>query len=292
MKFSSKFLTLALFFLLISLNAWAGPHRVSVGDVQGSGLSDRKLESVRSLIKSEVMEHEDTRLVERGGEMEIEGEINRFEYSYLVILTAKKDGEFIRSRKAKMSNFDEIDVVIKRLVAAILENKKVEETAERGAVLEKEQRDPTVVKATSGYELSLGGAVPFTNALLSHQPMYAISMGYLWNIDKFLLEGRADFQGAFNDIDTSSISTTIGGHYIWHETRQVSLFSGLELGFAHLEDDRFSGKSGFATGFDIGALLFRHANINVDVRFRTMILADKFNRSVPVVGSLMVGLIF
>ena len=50
----------------------------------------------------------------------------------------------------------------------------------------------------------------------------------------------------------------------------------------------------FVQGFvdDVGVLLFRYATVNLDIRFRTFILAGKFNGSIPVTSGLIVGIIF
>jgi len=183
------------------------------------------------------------------------------------------------------------------MLSAILENTEVKETAERGNILKIEQAGQTRLKSVGGFETTIGMMAPMTDALGTYTPMYGIGFGYIWDLDPFLLEARTDFMGGFNKNKKFAISGNLGADYILYSGRQYAVFTGMELGFAKFRGDYADygferSKSGFLVGGDFGAILFRHADVNLDLRLRTMVLTDKLNGSVPVLGGLLVGIRF
>lgn len=283
--------TICMASLTITSTALA-EQRVAVASVTGSGVDDHQLETVKSLIESAVMEHSDAKLVDVDPDMEIEAVLNRLGYSYIFVTKAYLKSGKQRSKRVKIRTFDEIDVAVTRVVAALIEGKDVSETAERGVVLEDERREPKRVKAINSYGFYFGGAFPITNSLNTHKPMYAFGGNYIFDLDRFLLEIRSDLQLGYNDVKTNVFSLTMGGDYIFHTGRTYALYGGLEIGFGHISDDLFDNKSGFASAANVGAILLRHATVNIDVRIRTMILGTKFNGAIPVTTAVMVGLLF
>ncbi len=277
--------------LLPSPPAEARKKRVVVGEVSGSGTSKHEIDTLHNLIESAVIDHKNAKLVTSDPTMEITASLNRLRRSYILIMTAELPKKQ-RSKQVKVRSFDEIDVAVTRVVAALIEGKNVEETAERGVVLKDEQKEPTRVKAINSYGVYIGGAVPLTNAMGSHKMLYSLGGSYIFDLDRFLIEIRADLQPAYNEIGMSASSFTFGGDYILHDARNFAFYTGLEIGFGHIEDANNNSTSGFATAANVGVLLFRYATVNLDIRFRTFILASKFNGSIPVTSGLIVGIIF
>ena len=240
------------------------------------------------LVDADVQIHTQ-QLVDNTADIAVDATLTRLDASYIVILTAHLPDRETRSRKYKISSFDEIDVAIKRLVGALIEDIPVEMTAERGAVFEREQEPITRVKSDSGWEVAVGAAWPLSNALGTRKTHYAFTVGYAWDVMRVLIELKTDFQVAFDEIDTGAITGTLGLSYIWLDFRRVSFYSGADVGFGYVYGD-VGSQSGFVVAGDTGILLLRHSDINVDLRFRITALTEKLNGTVPVSGALTVGL--
>lgn len=265
--------------------------RVSLGDVSGNGVSQREIDTVEQLMQSEIMAHDDAQLVPARSDMRLSANITRLRRSYILTMYAQyKDDE--DSENTKLRDFDEIDVAVKRLVAAMIEKVDLDKTAERGEVLEEEQREPTRVKSIQGWEVAVGGAYPWTGAIDDQKGMFAFGIGYFFDVDPFFLELRTDFQLGYDESDMNFTTFTIGGHYFLVNGRRTSLYSGVELGFGAVSDSDADSTSGFVAGFDVGVMLLRHADINIDVRLRNTILARELNGKMPFTSALMIGFVF
>lgn len=292
MKKIFLFLSLISFFIYAPSAYTASSQAFSLGKVDGHGVESGQIDTLKALIKSEIVSHENTSYVEGKNSTVIDATITKLDKQILVVLNSRVGLKILQSERTKIDSWDEIDVVVKRLVTALIENKPLEETAERGVVLGTEQQSATRVKSISGWTFALGGGFPMTNSLGSYKPMFAFGGGYGWDVDHFLVELRADFQVGYNDADMNVSSFSLGGHYIWLDQRKIAAYSGIDLGFASAEDNVGTSKNGFALGGNTGILLLRNADINLDLRFRLMTITDKLNNSVPVIGSTLIGIRF
>ncbi len=292
MKRFFVFSTLLLFGFLLQLPLAFAKTHVTLGEVTGTGVDDRQIETVRNLVYSEIVAHPKAEYVDEGYDLEILAELTRLQRTYILTLYGYNPEGDATSEKAKLEDFDEIDVAVKRLVAALIEGKSVTQTAERGEVLEEEQREPTRVKSIQGWEIALGGAYPLTDALDNQEMMYALSVGYFFDIQQFFIELRGDFQMGYNDSSKSMTSFTIGGDYFYYNGRVVGAYAGVELGFGGATDEDLDESVGFVGAVDVGFMLLRQADINIDVRLRTSVLATEFNGQTPVTSALMVGVVF
>lgn len=280
---------------MLSTTGFAADLKIALGTVQGNGkqVAEEKLNTLRSLLKSEIDEHEKSVLLDdaSAADFVLNADLNRLEQSYILVLVLKNSKES-RTRKTKLEDFDEIDVAVKRLVAAVVEDKDLEDTAERGVILDKEQSEPTRMNSIGGTTLSFGVAVPVTNAIDSHKAMFAFAGGYSWDLQRFLLELRGDSYIGYDDAGMNTTSFSVGGHYVFSDTRMSAVYSGIDLGFIHIAKDLLDDKSGFSVAGNLGVILLRYADINVDLRLRVQAMADKFNGKVPVFGAFLVGLRF
>ena len=151
---------------------------------------------------------------------------------------------------------------------------------------------PPRLKSIGGFEIAFGAAWPFTNALQSYKTMYNFILGYTWDIRLFLIELAGHFQAGYNEVDMGTASMAIGLHRILFDRRTTALYVGPDFGFATVNDTGTHSKSGFGFGGNVGLIFFRQADINMDLRFRVLTLADKLNGAVPVTGALSVGIRF
>ena len=292
MKYFCLFFTILFGCLILDPNLAHAKTQVTLGPVTGTGVDEHKIETVRNLVYSEIVAHPKAEYVDEDFDLEIVVELTRLQRSYILTLYGyNQDGEST-SEKAKLSDFDEIDVAAKRLVAAIIENKSVSKTAARGEVLEQEQREPTRVKSIQGWEIALGGAYPLTDALDNQDAMFALAVSYFFDVERFFVELRGDFQMAYNDSSRSLTSFTVGGNYFYYNGRTVGAYVGVGLGFGGATDEDLDESVGFVGSVDVGFMLLRHADINIDVRLRNSILATKFNGETPMTSALMVGVVF
>lgn len=281
MYFKSRFLfAFGLCFLPGMLRAEA-----VLGRFDGSSLTGPQRAAVKQLIQSEMLKYPNA-----AGTMEVT--LVKLDAAYLVSFIHRRADASIRSEQQKISSLDEMDVAIGRLVAALLGDVPFEDTAERGKVLQHETKEPSRVKSIGGFEAYFGAAWPFTNAMRSQQTMYDFGVGYSWDIRWFLLELAGHFQVGYNDIDMGVINIGIGLQRILFGNRSTALYVGPDFGFASVHDTQNGSKSGFGIGGNVGALFFRQADTNLDLRFRLMMVTEKLNSELPVTGSLSVGIRF
>lgn len=282
-------LSVSVVCLLLSGSSFAATYYVD--EVTGSNVEDHQLDTLENLLRSELLAHPQARLGLEGEGWPLRANLVRLQRSYLLTLDLVDEKEG-RSRKAKLKTYDEVDVAVERLVAAIVEDVSVERTASRGRVLKSERDEPARFHSIGGYSFALGPAVSFTDAMDSEKMMYALAFAYIWDVSNFLLELRTDINVGYNEATLGAYNFAVGGHFVWLNQRQWAVYSGIDLGIAHLEDGGFDGTTGFSFAGNTGIVLLRHADINVDIRTRVMVVANKFNGDVPVIGSLLVGLRF
>jgi hypothetical protein len=266
-----------------------------LGTTSGSGLTDQQLDSVDSLLESELLQQPKVRLVESESSVTFDARVTRLDTQYVVLLTATDWYGDSRSRQYKIDSFDEIDVAIKRLVEALIKDASVASTAERGVVFGREQRDPEVVKSITGFEMAFGGAWSMTDGIGTNKTMYALSFGHIWEVDRIFLELRGDLQWRTSTFSTAILTGTLGANYIWFDTGQIAFFSGAEVGLGYFNgfrSDPDTSRGGFVFGGDTGVLLLRHSDITLDVRLRGIFLAEKMNGELPAIGMVLMGLHF
>lgn len=292
MKNFYLFLSMLICCLLLDPTLVFAKTKVTQGEVTGTGVNEHQIETVRNLVYSEIVAHPNAEYVDADYDLEIVAELSRLQHTYILTMYAYNPDGDVTSKKAKLEDFDEIDVAIKRLVAAFIEGKSVHQTAERGEVLEQEQHEPARVKSIQGWEIALGGAYPLTDALEDQTAMYAFSIGYFFDIQQFFIELRGDFQMGYNDSSKSMSSFTIGGDYFYYNGRMLGAYAGVELGFGGATDEDLDESVGFVAAADVGVMLLRQADVNIDVRLRTSVLTSEFNGHTPITSALMVGVVF
>ncbi len=267
--------------------------------VDGAEVRDAEIDVTRTLVESDLIAHPDVRLLSdrdpEQAQMDVTGQLTKLGESYLLILTARFEDGQQRSRRQKIVNFDEIDVASQRLVAALVENVEVFDTVERGAVLEQEQKPEELVASDLGFEVGFGTAWPLSDSLGDHGTMYGFHGAIVGDIRDFLVDLRADFHFGNDEVDTFAFTTTIGGRYVWYDARRFGLYSGMEVGYGYVwseEPGHNPDKSAFLVGLQSGVLLLRHADINLDLRGRILMLTEELDGDLPVLFTLGIGLRF
>lgn len=292
-------LSIAALFLTVASTSAAAPDTARLTRVEGREVASAEVDILRTLLISDLIEHPGVRLLDdddpRAEDMEIDANVTRLGDNYIVILSAHfRNGEQ-RSRKHKISDFDEIDVATMRLVAALIENIDVFKSAERGAVFEDEQEPEAVVESRLRGELGFGIGWPISDSLDDHGTMYGIYGAAVWDIRDILIDLRADFHFGNDDVDTFAFTTTIGARYVWYDSRRFGIYSGLEVGYGYVLADppgHNPDRGAFAVGANTGILLLRHADINLDLRSRIVMLSESLQGDLPVLFGISLGVLF
>lgn len=292
-------LTAALLVLCVPFAAQAAPPTARLVSIDGVEVRTTEVDVLRTLLESDLIAHPGVILLSdddpADAEMEITASLTRLNENYLVVLTARfEDGEQ-RSRRHKILTFDEVDVASQRLVASLVEDVEVFDTAERGVILEEEQEPESVVKSTRTFELGLGSAWPISNALDDHGTMYGFHGAINFEVRDFMVDLRSDFQFGNDDVDTFAFTTTLGGRYMWYDGRRFGLYSGFEVGYGYVvveEPGHNPDRGGFLVGGNTGILMLRHSDINLDLKLRVVSLVERLQGELPVLLGLGIGLRF
>ena len=290
--------TIRLFLLVCTILSLAtqveAKTRVALGTVEGTNVEKTELKTLENLIISEIIRHKKALYTEYSSDADSVINANLMALDYEMILTITYVGiKNSKSEQLKLYSFDEIDVATKRLVAAVIEGKPVQNTKARGDIVMNDKRDQEQYNSIRGFLVSLGIATPLNTAIGDYKPMYNVGLAYRFDVDRFLLEVRSDFQVGYNESDMSLFNFSLGGNYIFYENRSLAAYAGADVGFGfvHPENTR-DGQGGFMTNFNVGAVLLRYADVNLDVRLRTSVMANMVNNLVPVTTGVLVGISF
>ncbi|MFT5441185.1 MAG: hypothetical protein ACI8W3_000225 [Myxococcota bacterium] len=290
---------IAALLLIAASTSAAAPGTARLTRVEGREVASAEVDIVRTLLISDLIEHPGVRLLDdddpEAEDMEIEASITRLGENYILILSARLGTGEQRSRKHKVADFDEVDVATMRLVAALIENIDVFSSAERGAVFEDEQEPEAVVESRLRGELGFGIGWPISDSLNDHGTMYGINGAVVWDIRDVFIDLRTDFYFGNDDVDTFAFTTTIGARYVWFDSRRFGIYSGVEVGYGYVLADppgHNPDRGAFAVGANTGILLLRHADINLDLRSRIVILTEPLQGDLPVLFGVSLGILF
>jgi hypothetical protein len=278
--------------------AGARAASVEVEDVQVVGTSSERGEVVRSLIVGEI-EGTPGYTVEKKGATRLKPSLTRLESAYVLRLSA--EGEITRSRSVRLADFDEIDTAAKRVVRAVLTGVEIADDAKQGETLAYDNKRISRMSALRGWQLGFGAATPFSSPGSNPGVLWAFGLGYAWDVREAFIELRWDLMSHFGGSGSSNAlpemdaynSLAIGAQYVWWDTGRIGAFSGVEFGFgSYASVSALEAASGFHFAGDVGLLFLRQADVNLETRFRLSMLAKSVNGSVPVVGSLLLGVHF
>jgi hypothetical protein len=216
-------------------------------------------------------------------------QLHKLDSNYLLIIVFNNKGSS-RSERVKLSGLDELDTAIARMTDALLNGKSFSDTASKGEILTRDTKARERVKSVRGFEIAIGTGVPFTKPLGKKEAMWAFGLGFAWDVDEAFMELRYDVLDHFGEEDGTYNTFTLGANYLWQDDGRYSLFSGGNFGFANSSNSKIGSKSGFHFGIDTGALLFRHTDVNLEIRLRYMIMLGEIKGAMPQLGSVVLGL--
>jgi hypothetical protein len=268
---------------------------VSIGDVTGTGLSYEEIDVVESLLEGELLVYDQVRIVKTDADMVISARITRLDLKYMLVVTGVEPSGTSRSRQQKIESFDEVDVAIRNLVRAVVEDLPEESPSGVGKAVDEKQSRPPKEKSIAGWNVSGGAGWSMSDAISNNGTLFAGSVGYVWEVSEVLLELRTDFQVGFEKFDVGADSGSLALSYVWFDRGGFGLFSGGQVGMGYFNGDNGSdevSKFDFVYGAHTGILLLRNSDITLDLRFHVMLLAEEHNGSVPAIGMALIGIHF
>ncbi len=274
--------------LLLGLftSALASASTLKIEPFQAIGFDKERSQVAQELVKGEIEAQSDYKIVEAKdpADITLKGMITKLEN--VLLLKVSFQGAIQRSRQVRLSSFDEMDTAAKRVVHALLKDIKLEDTATEGFALNQDEKSRSRVKSIKGWQLGIGVANSNNTRAAGENSLWAFNLGYAWDLKDVFLEIRYDIANSFESAGDSTGSFTLGAQYLFKNFQTTSLFAGGEFGFGGITD------SSFVFAGDVGAIFLRHADINLETRFRLAAFARKQEGKQSMVGTALVGLHF
>ena len=227
--------------------------------------------SLKELVKSEVLSrrHSVVNSPEQSRWI-LEPALLRIGRSYVVTLSKLRNGRLVYSQKLKAQTLDDLDVVVARLVRAVVRNQNVENTQQVDTVTQQEQIVGPGLKTKVIRQFYFGFGPGALSNLESEDTGLGVTVGYLWGIDKkFSL--RLGLERADGDGDANVWTLGLGGQHYLNLNKHAPYLLGL-AGYSWAEsdvpdDDAFFGggvdDNGFSVQVGVGVHFFRTASVNL-----------------------------
>ncbi len=297
------FLKIVFFATLASPIVAAADTLVFVDPVALTGEEERRGETVRKLVVTEIESLKGYTIETESrtkAALIVTPSLTRLESAS--VLNLKMSGQQSRAQSVRIQNFDEVDTAVARLVRAVFENKSIAETAAQGEILDRDQKNFSQVKSIKGWTFNVGPAIA-PNGFNEASNWWTFGLGYAWDVRDAFVELNANFMGRFGANLSSYSNLVLAYNHILSDSGRSAFYAGGDFGFGSATTERTSGSglssllgvtvaSGFNLGASAGILMMRHADINLDFRFRIAFLSSKLLGETPVVSSLTAGLHF
>jgi outer membrane protein W len=292
--------------LLFSLPLWAA--NIYVAPVQGTNVSDQDSKTIRELVKVEVQNDSNHRLVDNLDQAEffLQTKVIKFD-SYTLSLTKWQGNNKINSGQWKANNLSDLEKQVSLAVndvlntssntrSAVLYEDKKKSLGDRAAE-KNEQSNFTRVEARRQVILGFGAAY-FGNMNTSEAAL-GFQGGVMWTIDDhFDLGLKSDFAISTDHSDAYMFSGQILTNY--HFTRQdISPFVGAGFGYGwasvhdanqpFISDDTAAG---FSLGLQAGVKFFRTSTVNFTISGEYNHIFNETSLGNPSVFLLKVGLLY
>lgn len=142
------------------------------------------------------------------------------------------------------------------------------------------------------FEVSMGALIPASRAYPKKDAHYNFGLSYSWDVEVAFIEARVDYANRFSKPSQSYTSFTLGGNYVFDDYEVWSPYAGVNFGLGFTKVEGRDTKGGFHIGADLGALLLRDADVNLDIRFRLGFNTATIQESHPVFLGFLVGIRF
>ncbi|OFZ21210.1 MAG: hypothetical protein A2202_07285 [Bdellovibrionales bacterium RIFOXYA1_FULL_36_14] len=198
--------------------------------------------------------------------------------SYILTIS-KHSPTGVNSEKMKVKQIDDLDVVVDRVVAAVLSEKTTKETLKIDTVTEQEKQQITKrIDVTRQWMVGLG---PVWLINLGDTSAYNFVIGYVWGLDhNFDLNVKMDFSNAEGSSEAGMSLFTVGGNYFFNNNLHA-LYATADLGYGNAENSNKKEKSGWVSSLGAGMKFFRASSVNFAVETRYSTLFGKVENKTP-----------
>ncbi|OFZ26962.1 MAG: hypothetical protein A2381_20265 [Bdellovibrionales bacterium RIFOXYB1_FULL_37_110] len=198
--------------------------------------------------------------------------------SYILTIS-KHSPTGVNSEKMKVKQIDDLDVVVDRVVAAVLSETTAKETLKIDTVTEQEKgRQTKRIEVTRQWMVGLG---PVWLVNLGSTSAYNFVIGYVWGLDhNFDLNVKMDFSNAEGSSEAGTSLFTVGGNYFFNNDIHA-LYATADLGYGNAENVNKKEKSGWVSSLGTGMKFFRASSVNFAVEARYSTLFAKIENKTP-----------
>lgn len=283
--------TLTKLFLLsfLILNT-ALAQTVQVQEVTGPDLSPGEKFSIRELIEAEVSKHDGFHPVKEAGKITLAP--SALKLGNTAFLKIKVSGEQFKTRSVKMKtqDFEDIDRVVSRLVAAALNEEETEQSANLENITQSETNKYNVrYKATRQWIFGFGPTILSNSG--TDESGYYFNFGYNWQLDpQWAMQLTYDFANIKeSDADFSLLS--LGVNYYFTGS-SASPYFGLDFGYGSADANNCERElfgtclgadsvSGWGASAKLGYQFFRTSTVNLGIEAKYSTLFDKHSEGTP-----------
>ncbi len=211
--------------------------------------------------------------------------------SYLLSVQKKnKQGEVVFGEKMKAKTMADMDTVASRLTRAVIEQKRVAETADVTNITQEEETMNTRrYQATRQWIIGLGPG--WTTNLNSKGGGFTFTLGFMWGLDPdFGLNLTWTYNNGPKDDESSYSDFSLGGEYYFSRTK-TSPFVGARVGYGSARTDDNCNvfgincakdtASGWATNVQAGMKFFRTSTVNAAIAANYSVLFAKTSIGTP-----------
>ena len=214
------------------VTAQASADSFFIANVINAGAEARTSQIISELIKTAVADSGAHRVTENAAKSDftLQAKIIQLGNAFIISLDKRKAGEIVFSSQLKAENLDEIDVVLGRLVRAVILEKRVKENAEVGEATSLEEKNQLRSREVQGrWYLAFG---PSGGAGTGNKNMFGnVSMGRFWDIDDFSIITQFSFTGSLKNENATMTELGLGTQYFFSRSH-FSPFLGSDLNWA------------------------------------------------------------
>ena len=273
-----KFFIVFLFSSFLASQAWAS--NIYVAPVQGSNISNEKLETLRELIKIQVQDYPQHRLVNTLDKAEffVQTKLIKFD-TYTLSMSRWKGNSKVSTGQWNSPDLASLEPMVQKAVAQILENG--EENQQKailfdnkkslGEQAEEKKKRSNFERVEAKKQVVIGFGPTYFSNMNSPGTAIGFLAGFVWNIDDhFDLGLQSDFAISTDHSDAHIFNGKIVANYFF-ASRDISPFigAGFGYGWASAHDGNNSIKDDTAGGFGMslqaGVKFFRTSTVNFGV---------------------------
>lgn len=216
--------------------------------------------------------------------------------SYLLTMQKlNKQDQVVFAEKMKARTMADMDTVTSRLTRAVLEQRRVADTADvTNITAEEETLNTRRYQATRQWIIGMGPG--WSSNLRSNGGGFGFTLGFLWGLDPdFGVNLTWTYASGPKDDESSYSDFTLGGEYYFSRTKN-SPFVGARFGYGSARTDDGcnafgiqcdkDNASGWATNVQAGYKFFRTSTVNVAIAAYYSVLFAKTSIGTPSIGGV------